>query len=74
MIDLFQFVLNNFLKETIVKEKIVIAVGSFVKNTLINDKITVTMDDKIYVNKDTIDNNSVYFKLSNLISWKSKRI
>ena len=71
MIDLSQTVLNNRLKEIIVKEKLLIGVGSFVKNTLINDKITVAMDDKIYLNKNTIDNNSVYFKLSNLISWKS---
>ena len=27
--------------------------------------------EKTYVNKETINNNSVYFKLSNLISWKS---
>ena len=71
MIDLSQVVLNDRLKDKIVKEKLLIDVEIFVKNTLINDEIAVTEADKIYLNKDTINNNSVYFKLSNLISWKS---
>ena len=35
MIDLSQLVLNICLKETIVKEKIVIAIGRFVKKYII---------------------------------------
>ena len=50
-IELFQLVISDCLKQTTVKEKRVVAVGSCLKNTLMNDKIKVTMGESTYVNK-----------------------
>ena len=46
IIDLSQLVINDHLKETIVREKLVIVIRILFKNSIINDKIKVTMGEK----------------------------
>ena len=71
MIDISKLLVKERLIETIHKEQLIFCVGKFDIKTLINGEIECTMGNKTYANKETIDNNEVFFKLSNIITWKS---
>ena len=74
MIDISKLLVNERLIETIHKEQLIFCVGKFDIKTLINGEIECTMGNKTYANKETIDNNKVFFKLSNTITWKSTNL